>query len=39
MRRGSYPPSHLFVDAAPVVNDLPVRLARLKQATLLPTNP
>ena len=32
MRRSSYPPSHLFVDAAPLVNDLPARLARLKQA-------
>ena len=32
MRRSSYPPSHLFVDATPLVNDLPVRLARLKQA-------
>ena len=32
MRRNSYPPSHLFVDAVPVVNDLPARLARLKHA-------
>ena len=36
MRRSSYPPSHLFVDAAPVVHDLPARLARLKQALGLP---
>ena len=36
MRRSSYPPSHLFVNAAPVVNDLPTRLARLKQALGLP---
>ncbi len=32
MRRSSYPPSHLLVDATPVVNELPARLARLKQA-------
>ena len=31
MRRSSYPPSHLFVDATPVVDDLPARLAGLKQ--------
>ena len=36
MRRSSYPPSHLFVDAEPVVNDLPARLARLKHASGLP---
>ncbi len=36
MRRSSYPPSHLLVDATPVVKDLPARLARLKQALGLP---
>ena len=36
MRRSTHPPSHLFVDATPVVNDLPARLARLKQAIGLP---
>ena len=36
MRRSSYPPRHLFVDATPVVNDLPARLARLKQVIDLP---
>ena len=36
MRRSSYPPPHLFVDATAVVNDLPARLARLKQALGLP---
>ena len=36
MRRSAYPPRHLFVDATPFVNDLPARLARLKQAIGLP---
>lgn len=36
MKRSSYPPPHLFVDAAPVVSDLPARLTRLKQALGLP---
>ena len=36
MRRSAYPPRHLFVDATPVVNDLPARLARLKQTIDLP---
>ena len=36
MRRSAYPPRHLFVDATPVVNDLPARLALLKQALGLP---
>ena len=33
MRRSAYPPSHLLVYASPVVDDLPARLARLKEAS------